>query len=324
MRLESTEDGLKVVGTTGSVVLRAPGLTWDIHADGQHETATATINYTSGTTARPKGVQMTHRNIWINATTFGWQAGVCDRDVYLHTLPMFHCNGWGMPYAVTGMGVRHIVLRKVDGVDILKRVEAEGVTLLCGAPAVVNIYTRRVINERVLPSPLEQFFGDSWPRTQQRVQIRTAFQNQKPRGGTPTHDAYAFAVQGLESVKLPGTRFAVLITDGIPAIGDFAAREPGARLLAGGSRIGNRGYYYPLTVLAERGLIGRSPNEQDGRSHHLELTPDGDAIHQQIMPHALEMEQRLFDVLSDSERADFRTILDKINGRARALEAEKD
>ena len=87
------------------------------------EDATATINYTSGTTARPKGVQLTHRNIWINATTFGWQTGVNDRDVYLHTLPMFHCNGWGMPYAVTGMGGRHVVLRKVDGAEILRRVE---------------------------------------------------------------------------------------------------------------------------------------------------------------------------------------------------------
>ncbi|HTD49454.1 MAG TPA: AMP-binding protein [Acidimicrobiia bacterium] len=102
------------------------------------EDATATINYTSGTTARPKGVQMTHRNLWINAATFGWQAGVNDRDVYLHTLPMFHCNGWGMTYAVTGMGGRHVVLRKVDGTEILRRVEAHDITLLCGAPAVVN------------------------------------------------------------------------------------------------------------------------------------------------------------------------------------------
>jgi acyl-CoA synthetase (AMP-forming)/AMP-acid ligase II len=101
------------------------------------EDATATINYTSGTTARPKGVQMTHRNIWVNAATFGWHMGVNDRDVYLHTLPMFHCNGWGMPYAVTGMGGTQVVLRKVDGPEILRRVDQHGVTLLCGAPAVV-------------------------------------------------------------------------------------------------------------------------------------------------------------------------------------------
>ena len=101
------------------------------------EDATATINYTSGTTARPKGVQLTHRNLWLNAATFGWHAGVNDRDVYLHTLPMFHCNGWGMPFALAGMGAQQVVLRKVDGAEILRRVERHGVTLLCGAPAVV-------------------------------------------------------------------------------------------------------------------------------------------------------------------------------------------
>jgi fatty-acyl-CoA synthase len=101
------------------------------------EEATASINYTSGTTARPKGVQITHRNAYLNAMSFGWHTGVNERDVYLHTLPMFHCNGWGMPYALTAMGARHVVLRKVDGPEILRRIEAEGVTLLCGAPAVV-------------------------------------------------------------------------------------------------------------------------------------------------------------------------------------------
>jgi acyl-CoA synthetase (AMP-forming)/AMP-acid ligase II len=103
------------------------------------EDATATINYTSGTTARPKGVQLTHRNLWINAAIFGWQMNVNDRDVYLHTLPQFHANGWGMVFSVTAMGGMHVVLRKVDGAEILRRIDAHGVTLLCGAPAVANM-----------------------------------------------------------------------------------------------------------------------------------------------------------------------------------------
>jgi fatty-acyl-CoA synthase len=101
------------------------------------ENATVSVNYTSGTTARPKGVQLTHRNCWLNATVFGWHTSVSDRDVYLHTLPMFHCNGWGMPYAVTAMGCKQVVQRKVDGRQILSRVDEHGVTLMCGAPAVV-------------------------------------------------------------------------------------------------------------------------------------------------------------------------------------------
>jgi acyl-CoA synthetase (AMP-forming)/AMP-acid ligase II len=103
------------------------------------EDATASINYTSGTTARPKGVELTHRNLYVNALTLGWHTGVDDRDVYLWSVPMFHCNGWGMVYAITGMGGRHVILRKVDGHEILRRVDQHGVTFMGGAPAVVNL-----------------------------------------------------------------------------------------------------------------------------------------------------------------------------------------
>ena len=125
-------DGVADAGLFAAISAGRSPKGWD-----PDENATCSINYTSGTTARPKGVELTHRNCSINAITFGWHTTVTDRDVLLHTLPMFHCNGWGMPYSATGMGARHVVLRKVDGEEILRRVAREGVTLMCGAPAVI-------------------------------------------------------------------------------------------------------------------------------------------------------------------------------------------
>jgi fatty-acyl-CoA synthase len=121
---------------------------WEDLVAGQPETSTppveqdendvTSINYTSGTTARPKGVMLTHRNCYINAYNFIAHLGIRHADVELWTLPMFHANGWGGPFAITAMGATHVVLRAVDGAAIHKLIEDEGVTFACMAPAVLS------------------------------------------------------------------------------------------------------------------------------------------------------------------------------------------
>ncbi len=96
------------------------------------------INYTSGTTSRPKGVMLTHRNLYLNAYNLIAHLGIRHDDVELWTLPMFHCNGWGGVYALTGMGGTHVILRAIDGEQIFRLIADEGVSFACMAPAVLR------------------------------------------------------------------------------------------------------------------------------------------------------------------------------------------
>ena len=96
-----------------------------------------TINYTSGTTSRPKGVMITHRNAYINAVGTLLHAPMTCRDRYLWTLPMFHANGWTFTWIVTAVGAAHICLRKVDLALIFDLMDRESITMLCAAPAVL-------------------------------------------------------------------------------------------------------------------------------------------------------------------------------------------
>ncbi|MFZ7946812.1 MULTISPECIES: long-chain-fatty-acid--CoA ligase [Bacillaceae] len=98
-----------------------------------------TLNYTSGTTSKPKGVMLTHRGNYLNAANFLYHLNVQHDDVYLHTLPMFHANGWGGVWAITAAGGTHVCLRKVDPPLILELFEEKNISLLCGAPTVVNM-----------------------------------------------------------------------------------------------------------------------------------------------------------------------------------------
>ncbi|EIM07068.1 AMP-binding protein [Planococcus antarcticus DSM 14505] len=98
-----------------------------------------TLNYTSGTTSNPKGVMLTHRSNYLNAANFLYHLKVVHDDVYLHTLPMFHANGWGGVWAITAAGGTHVCLRKVDPSLILDLFETHKISILCGAPTVVNM-----------------------------------------------------------------------------------------------------------------------------------------------------------------------------------------
>ena len=101
------------------------------------ETDLLTINYTSGTTARPKGVMITHRNAYMNAVGTLLHAPMSCGDRYLWTLPMFHANGWTYTWIVTAVGAKHVCLRKVEPARIFAELEREGITMLCAAPTVL-------------------------------------------------------------------------------------------------------------------------------------------------------------------------------------------
>jgi fatty-acyl-CoA synthase len=102
----------------------------------EHEEETISINYTSGTTGRPKGVQYTYRGAYLNALNEVIHASLSPDAVYLWTLPMFHCNGWCFPWAVTAVAARHVTIRAVDPERVWELIDNEGVTNYNGAPTV--------------------------------------------------------------------------------------------------------------------------------------------------------------------------------------------
>jgi fatty-acyl-CoA synthase len=106
------------------------------------EQATISINYTSGTTGDPKGVAYTHRGAYLNSLGEVIHSGHSLSSVYLWTLPMFHCNGWCTTWGVTAVGGTHVCLRAVRPDAIWRLIDAEGVTHLNGAPAVMTSIAR--------------------------------------------------------------------------------------------------------------------------------------------------------------------------------------
>lgn len=102
-----------------------------------HETDLATINYTSGTTSRPKGVMITHRNAYINVIGTLIHFHMTPADRYLWTLPMFHANGWTFVWTITAVGGTHVCLPRVEAKTAFEKINSEEITSMCAAPTVL-------------------------------------------------------------------------------------------------------------------------------------------------------------------------------------------
>ncbi len=95
------------------------------------------INYTSGTTGKPKGAVYTHRGAYLNGLSVAFEFGLSPASVYLWTLPMFHCNGWCYTWGATAAGATQVIVRKVDPPVVWELIQREQVTHLCAAPTVL-------------------------------------------------------------------------------------------------------------------------------------------------------------------------------------------
>jgi len=116
-------------------LLGAASMTFEAPAISERDLLT--INYTSGTTSRPKGVMITHRNAYMNVVGTLIHIPMTPADRYLWTLPMFHANGWTYVWVVTAVGAKHICLRKVDPAVAFRLINEESVSALCAAPTVL-------------------------------------------------------------------------------------------------------------------------------------------------------------------------------------------
>ena len=149
-----------------------PDFVWSLPED---ESAPIALNYTSGTTGRPKGVVYHHRGTFLEACGNIMAWAMPANPVYLWTLPLFHCNGWCFPWSVTAMAGTHVCLRAVDPAQIFPMIVEHGVTHMCGAPTVLTM---------LISAPAEQ--KRKFPQT---VHIQT--------GGSPPP---AKVIQGMEEL----------------------------------------------------------------------------------------------------------------------------
>jgi fatty-acyl-CoA synthase len=114
------------------------------------EDETIAIDYTSGTTGRPKGVMYTHRGAYLNALGMALEHRLDRTARYLWTLPMFHCNGWTFTWAVPAVGATSVCLPRVDAGRIWTLFEEAGITHFCAAPTVLTMLANHPAAHRLV------------------------------------------------------------------------------------------------------------------------------------------------------------------------------
>ncbi|XVQ06354.1 AMP-binding protein [Spirillospora sp. CA-255316] len=124
------------------------------------ELSVIALNYTSGTTGRPKGVMATHRGVFLQALAMALHLDLNGRSTYLWTLPLFHANGWCFAWAVAAVGCRNVLLARPDPVATWEALRAYDVTHLCAAPTVLNAL---LAHRGAVPGPVTVAVGGSPP-----------------------------------------------------------------------------------------------------------------------------------------------------------------
>ncbi|KAK3151982.1 hypothetical protein QOZ80_2BG0152860 [Eleusine coracana subsp. coracana] len=146
------------------------------------------LNYTSGTTSRPKGVVYSHRGAFLNSLAAVLLNEMTTTPVYLWTVPMFHCNGWCFAWGVAAQGGTNVCLRKVTGAAIFAAVSRHGVTHMAGAPTVLNMIVNNAHHQGMMP-PTDGDDGNKKKRKEKRVTVMT--------GGAPPPPQVLFRMEAL-------------------------------------------------------------------------------------------------------------------------------
>ena len=163
---ESTPETTPASGIHGAIEYEqflSSGKNIDLPELNRSELDTIAIDYTSGTTGEPKGVEYTGRGAYLNTLSMVIDAGLNSTSGYLWTLPMFHCNGWCYTWAVTAAGGTHICLRQVTANAVFSEVSEHSVTHMCAAPSVLSLLEVSIEAEPGVMSGVKIFTGGAPP-----------------------------------------------------------------------------------------------------------------------------------------------------------------